>query len=128
LDWPRQFSFIATIGLHIVDIAEPLFNLIKQMAKSFGNLLHDARRAKKQTLRALAAEVGISAALLSLIEQEKHVPPKEVIVRLAEHLGADSTEWCAAAGQITPDAERKLARLARDEPLYFRKMLDRGTR
>ena len=102
-----------------------LFNLIKQMASSLGKSLHEARRAKKKTLRGLASEIGISAALLSLIEQGKHVPPKELIARLAQHLGGDPTQWCALAGQVTPDAERKLAQIAREDPIFFRSMLDR---
>jgi transcriptional regulator with XRE-family HTH domain len=106
---------------HVVGV----FNLIKQMPVALGKMLHEARRAKKKTLRGLAAEIGISAALLSLIEQGKHVPPKELIVRLAEHLGGDATQWCAIAGQVTPEAERKLAQIARQDPMFFRAMLHR---
>jgi transcriptional regulator with XRE-family HTH domain len=69
--------------------------------------------------------VGVSPALLSLTEQDKHVPPKELIVKLAQLLGGDADQWCGMAGKITPKAEAHLAKMAKDDPMFFRSMINR---
>ena len=79
-------------------------------------------------MRALAKEIGVSASLLSLIEQGGHVPPRRLIVALAETLEGNPDEWCALVGRITPEAEETLAGLAKEEPhIYrsFRTLLER---
>jgi len=79
-----------------------------------------ARKGANVSLRATAVAVDISPALLSLIEQGKHVPPREVVIRLALHLRADPDQWCGLAGRISDEAESSFARLAAEKPEYFR--------
>ena len=90
-----------------------------------GATIHVARKRAKRTLHSLSEEVGISAGLLSLIEQDKHVPPKDRIVSLARALGADPDKWCGLVGKVTPDAEARLAKIASDDPIFFRSMLSK---
>ena len=81
-----------------------------------------ARRRKEMglTLRSAASDLGVSASLLSMIEQGKHIPSRETIVGLAKLLEADADLWCAVAGRITPDAEAALAKVARQNPEGYR--------
>jgi transcriptional regulator with XRE-family HTH domain len=96
-----------------------------KMSKELGEMIAKARRDAKKTLRNVATAADISPSLLSLIENGKHMPPKEVIVRLAKELDGNVDFWCGAAGMIAPDAERRLAKLAKEEPALFRSMVNR---
>jgi transcriptional regulator with XRE-family HTH domain len=93
--------------------------------QSLGRTIYEARRAQKKTLHAVSQQVGVSPALLSLTEQDKHVPPMALIVLLAEVLKGDADRWCGLAGKMTPDAEATFARIAKDNPIFFRSMLKR---
>ena len=93
------------------------------MDKTLGQLVVAARRSRRKTLRSLAREVDISAALLSLIERDKHRPPSRVITRLAGALGGDADQWCGLAGRIAPDIEANLAGLAKEDPESYRLFL-----
>ena len=84
-----------------------------------------ARLENRKTLRGLAGEVGVSPTLLSFIEHGRQQPSKELVVKLATLLGADPDEWCGLLGKITPQAEKSLARLAREDPAFFRNMVNR---
>lgn len=94
-------------------------------SKSLGAAIRLARKARGLTLRGLATDVGVSASLLSLLEQDAHVPPNELIVRIAGHLDGDPDLWCGLAGKITPDTEQRLARIAKGDPKFFRTMIER---
>lgn len=93
--------------------------------ESLGQIVHKARKAQKKTLHKLSAEADVSPGLLSLIEQDKHTPPKELIVRLAQVLKGDADQWCGLVGKITPNAEATLAEVAKTQPIFFRKMLSK---
>lgn len=93
--------------------------------KTLGETIYEARKARRKTLHVLSQEVGVSPALLSLTEQGKHVPPNELIAKLAEALGGDADQWCGLAGKLTPKTEAKLAQIARNDPLFFRSMINR---
>ena len=98
------------------------------MTATLGTEIRLARREAHKTLRSAAKEADLSAALLSLIERDKHVPPKQVIARLALLLGADPDRWCGLAGKITAEAEESLAKFARENPEFYRflrTMIDR---
>lgn len=95
------------------------------MTQTLGTEIRKARKATGKTLRATAQELRISSGLLSLIEQGKHIPPKKLIVAVAEHLGASPDDWCALAGKLAPKVEASLARIAREQPHYFRTLLSR---
>lgn len=71
------------------------------------------------TLRSLAAMVGVSPALVSLIEQNKHQPQPELATKLAIALGADPNRWCAMIGRLEPSVESQLVDLARNDPEAF---------
>ena len=95
---------------------------------SLGRTISEARKKHRKTLHVLSEEVGVSAGLLSLTEQDKHVPPKELIVKLAAALGGDADRWCGLAGKVTPYVEAKLAEIAKDDPILFRSMIARKGR
>ena len=69
--------------------------------------------------------MNVSPALLSLIEQGRHMPGKDLIVELAKLYGADADRWCGMVGTITPEAEQSLARVAKEDPQFFRSMVNR---
>lgn len=81
-----------------------------------------ARREQRLTLRALSAKAGLSAALLSMIEQDDHTPPKQTIEAIARALSADVDLWCGLAGTVSSESERTFAKLAAEDPLYFRRL------
>jgi len=93
--------------------------------KSLGQTIYEFRKREQKTLHALSRKIGVSPALLSLVEQDKHVPPKELIVKLAHALNGDADRWCGLAGKITPKAEATLAEIAKNDPLFFRSMINR---
>jgi transcriptional regulator with XRE-family HTH domain len=108
-----------------LDKCRPNCSIEFNMRRSLGKTIHDARRAQKKTLRTVALDLGISASLLSLIEQDKHVPPKQLIAKLADYLRGEADLWCALAGQLSPETEASFAKIARDDPIFFRQMLNR---
>jgi len=85
-----------------------------------GQAIVAARQRCHKTLRSTARETGASPSLLSLIERGKHVPPPDLVIRLAQALGADPDQWCGLAGRISVEAESTFARLAAEKPEYFR--------
>ena len=93
--------------------------------KTVGQHIAEARRGQHKTLRSLAKDADVSPALLSMIEHGKQRPSKELIVRLAVLLDGDADMWCGLAGLVTPDAENRLAALAKDDPMFFRNMVAR---
>ena len=71
--------------------------------KAFGQVVRELRMKHKDysSLREFARKVGLSAAYLSRIENEKEPPPSEMVVeRIAEALGADKYELFSYAGKI----------------------------
>ncbi len=79
-------------------------------------------RELRKTLRGTAAEAKISPSLLSLVVQDKHVPSRKVIVALATTLNSDRDHWCGLAGRISPEAEATLAKIASEQPEFFRNL------
>lgn len=75
------------------------------------------------TLRGFASCVNVSASLLSLIENDRHMPDKELVCRMASQLGEDADRWCAAIGKITPTAEKSIAKLVMEDPVVFRRLV-----
>jgi len=70
---------------------------------AFGQLIKELRIAHKEynSMREFARKVGLSAAYLSRIENEKEPPPSESIIeRMAEALGIDKYELFSHAGKI----------------------------
>jgi transcriptional regulator with XRE-family HTH domain len=93
--------------------------------ESLGVEITKGRLSKGFTLRAFAKEIGVSASLLSLIEQDKQVPQKELLVLITTKLGLDVDEMFSKIGKITPSAEASFAKVASDDPIYFRQLLSR---
>lgn len=89
------------------------------MAESLGQLIAEARRRREMTLRTLAATVDVSPALLSLIEQDKHVPQAELVCKLAAVFGSNPDAWCAMIGRLDPGVESQLVDIARNDPKAF---------
>jgi transcriptional regulator with XRE-family HTH domain len=70
------------------------------MPLSFGSALQDARSTAKLSLRALASEVGVSAAYLSKIETGQWPPPADdKVLGLAKALRVDAAAWIHLAHQ-----------------------------
>ena len=95
------------------------------MQSSLGQVVRLQRRKSRLTLRSAAANLDVSPSLLSLIEQDKHVPPADLITKLARMFGGDPDQWCGLAGTLTPGAEASLAEIAKEQPEYFRTMIRR---
>jgi len=94
-----------------------------KMSATLGKTIYDARKMRRKTLHVLSEEIGVSPGLLSIIEQDKHIPPTELIVRLAGALGGDADQWCSLIGKVTPKAEAAFSKIAKDDPMFFRSML-----
>lgn len=122
--WPQATRVRASAGL----TTKAQIPIILDMSESLGRVIVDARKSKRYTLRGLAKRVGISPALLSLIERSEHRPKREVLAKLAAQLDGDVDQWAGLMGRITIDAEQAFATLAKEKPEIFRmmrSMLDR---
>lgn len=79
--------------------------------QSFGEFIRETREALQATdkafsLRQVAGRVGIEPAYLSKIERGVFAPPsEEVIVKLADALGADRDVLLAMAGKLSSDLQ-----------------------
>jgi hypothetical protein len=60
-----------------------------------------------------------------MIEQDQHIPPSDIIVRIAHRLETDPDFLCALAGKLSKTTERKLVTVARKDIKFFRQMIDR---
>ncbi len=103
------------------------------MTETFGARVRRLREAKKTedpafSLRRFAQAVGVSATLMSRVENAEGLPPgAEKIKRMAELLGEDPDELLALAGKVDPElpeiirgrpsAMADLLRTARDQGL-----------
>src|SRR5688572_4070172 len=94
-----------------------------QMPTTLGKQIREARSRNGTTLRQLARDLEISPGLLSLIERDRHIPPREIIVNAAKRLGSDSDYWCGLIGKVTPEVEQALASVARREPKFYRQLV-----
>ena len=93
--------------------------------KTLGQLVWEARARRKWSLREVSRKVmGVSPALLSLIERDIHRPPAETIIHLAGLFRADIDRWCGAAGRLTPYSVACFAALATKSPESFRFLRD----
>lgn len=95
-------------------------SILLNVSESIGQHIRAARCRLLKTLRATAKEAGVSPGLLSMIEQDKHAPTRELISRLADLLEGDVEQWCGLAGKVTPETESAMARLARTNPDFLR--------
>jgi transcriptional regulator with XRE-family HTH domain len=82
---------------------------------SFGNLIEQARRAKRITLRELAGWVGLKPSALSEMEHGRRLPPKkeEQIVSLAKILEIEKNKLKEVALR-----ERTMKKSKMSEKLY----------
>jgi len=73
----------------------------KAMGARFGDILAEARKAKRITLRKLGSWVGLSPSFLSEVEHYRRKPPDdpEKIKDLALALGLDPKEFALAAAK-----------------------------
>lgn len=90
----------------------------------FGERVRELRRAKKLTLRGLAAKVGVGFTYLSKVENEKldfaEYPSDELICRLAKALEADEDELLLLAQKIPPQIKKRVL----ERPEAFRKLAE----
>lgn len=103
------------------------------MTETFGERVRKLREAKKSenpafSLRRFAQAVGVSATLISRVENGEGLPPgADKIKRMAELLGEDPDVLLALAGKVDPElpeiirgrprAMADLLRTARDQGL-----------
>jgi HTH-type transcriptional regulator, competence development regulator len=86
------------------------YDLFGVKTVGFGETIHNLRKAKDLTLRALGEKVGVSFAYISKVENSKldfgDYPSEDLIRRLAEVLDADEEAMLLLAEKI-PDAIRR---------------------
>ena len=98
-------------------------------AKSFGQIIRELRIKNRDydSLREFARKVGLSAAYLSRIENEKEPPPSEQIVeKLAEALGADKYELFSYAGKVPTEFLETFKRNPRGMASFMRRVKEAG--
>jgi transcriptional regulator with XRE-family HTH domain len=91
---------------------------------TLGDEIRTTRDRAGRTLGQLARALDVSPALLSLVERDRRAPSRDLLVRLARELNADGDYWLGLAGTISPEAEKSLAKLARTEPHFFRRLAE----
>ena len=89
---------------------------------TFGDRVRELRKAKRLTLRDVAAKVDINFTYLSKVESEKldfaQYPSEELIRKLAKALDADVDELLLLAKKIPPDIRERVI----ERPDAFRKI------
>ncbi len=97
--------------------------------KSFGQVIRELRVKHKDysSLREFARKVGLSAAYLSRIENEKEPPPSGTVVeRWAEALGADKYELFSSAGKIPAEFLEAFKKNPRGVASFMRRVQEVG--
>ena len=97
---------------------------------SFGDYVRTVRarladRDPRQSLRQVAARVGVEPAYLSKVERGLVPPPSEAtIVRLAKELGEDPDVLLALAGKVSSDLQDIIRRRPREFAELIRQLKD----
>jgi transcriptional regulator with XRE-family HTH domain len=78
--------------------------------RTLGDILREARLAKKLGLRELAREMGITPSYVSDIENDRRIPSEEVFRKLSTRLDLNADELLALAGRFSEEAERYMKR------------------
>jgi len=72
------------------------------MAGRFGQMLRDARKKERKTLRELSEVSGLAVSYISDIEHGRKNPPRvEAVLKLQEFLSIDGNNLVAAANRET---------------------------
>lgn len=79
-----------------------------------GDRLREARRQRRLSLQQVARSAGISAATLSRIETSKQSLDIQLLIRVAETLGASPAEFLNGGDDPVRELQRALRRLAPD--------------
>lgn len=79
-----------------------------------GDRLREARRKRRLSLQQVAHAAGISAATLSRIETSKQSLDIQLLLRVAETLGAPAAEFLSG-GDSVGEVQRALERLAPED-------------
>jgi len=98
-------------------------------SKPFGQIIRELRIKNRDydSLREFARKVGLSAAYLSRIENEKEPPPSEQIVeKLAEALGADKYELFSYAGKVPTEFLETFKKNPRGMASFMRRVKEAG--
>jgi len=94
------------------------------MPETFGRQLRDLRlkHPEKMSIREVARRASIDVSYLSRMEKDEVAPPREeIIVRLAEVLGAkDPDELLRLAKKIPPDIQEILKEHYEELPAFLR--------
>ena len=79
------------------------------MAKNFGQILRELRRAKGVSQRDLAQRVGVDFSYISKVENDRLPPPSaDTIVKLSEALGVESDELLSLTGKMPTHVKEML--------------------
>ena len=84
-----------------------------------GDRLREARRQRRLSLQQVARSTGISAATLSRIETSKQSLDIQLLIRVAETLGASPADFLNGGDDPLRDLQRALGRLAPDARSAF---------
>lgn len=96
--------------------------------ETFGQHIKNLRksRANKMSIYELAAKIGVTAATISKYERDRHLPPMDVIHRMAQVLGTNVDDLMAIAyperyaGRQLPDGESNTATITAHRIPLFR--------
>lgn len=80
------------------------------MARSFGEVLRERRRAAGLTQRQLAERAGLDFSYISKIENDRLPPPAaDTVVKLCRFLGIPSEELLALTGKIPSQVQQSVS-------------------
>jgi len=82
----------------------------KASNKSLGDVVREARAAKRMSLRDLARKIDKTPSYLSDIENDRRVPAEEVLRDLSHLLDLDFDELMARAGRLGDEAVRYMTK------------------
>ena len=92
-------------------------NRRKDEEAAFGEILRTHRNAQKYSLRDLATLSGVSASYISRLEKGEASATYEVIVRLADSLGLDPTEFFPGHGGFKPSYRAEFGPVLESRPV-----------
>ena len=78
---------------------------------TFGDTIRERRKALGLTATVVAARCGVTKSYLCDMEHDTRTPAEEVMERLAEALGVDSSLLYAKAGKLPESVRRYLRKL-----------------
>lgn len=100
------------LPLNSLDLPNPLPSVREShdddQAATLGNYLHNVRMQADVGVRELGRRIGVSASYVSDIERGRRIPSSELLMSIAETVGADADTLFALAGRIPSETKHYL--------------------